>query len=174
MYRVDVPLRDRRRDGHWGAEAQSYSRMSRWVLCLSRGLSEKKTTIVDPALMAPAIEWESVERTSNGLDGPSMTTVISRPLGDVDLRVDGADRAANGRAIRGGHEAPRREARPDARGAKGSGPSFRSQASTAQGSCGCSTRAARCTSTSAAQRGGVASPSHQVARRETITTACRY
>ena len=36
--------------------------------------------------MAIAIEWASVERTSNGLGGPSMTTVIlsSDPTGDVD------------------------------------------------------------------------------------------
>ena len=44
---------------------------------------------VDPALTAIAIEWESVERTSNGLDGPSMSTVISRPYTRKDGRGSG-------------------------------------------------------------------------------------
>jgi hypothetical protein len=83
MYRVDVPLRDRRRDGHWGAEAQSYCRVTVGAVPVARWLSlgyPRKNPLVDPALMAIAIEWASVERTSNGLDGPSMTTVISRTL----------------------------------------------------------------------------------------------
>ena len=43
--RVGVPLRDRRRDGHWGAEAQSYSRVTVGAVPVARaGLSEKKPT----------------------------------------------------------------------------------------------------------------------------------